>query len=56
MERASLEHIVATSHETGLDSRLPELMHDLADRAVARGHGDDSWSRVVEILRQPTGA
>lgn len=56
MERASLEHIVATSDEAGLDSRLPELMHDLAERAVARGHGDDSWSRVVEILRQPTGA
>lgn len=51
MEVAALSHMVNTSREVGLDSRLPELMHDLARQAVDQGHGADAWSRVVEILR-----
>ncbi|MBB5997578.1 NAD(P)-dependent oxidoreductase [Streptomonospora salina] len=51
MEEAALGHIVHTSRESGLDSRLPELMHGLARTAVERGHGADGWSRVVDVLR-----
>ena len=51
MEHAALAHMVGTSRELGLDSRLPELMHDLALKAMDRGHHEDGWSRVVEILR-----
>jgi 3-hydroxyisobutyrate dehydrogenase-like beta-hydroxyacid dehydrogenase len=53
MELAALSHIVGTSRDARLDSRLPELMHDLARQAVEQGHGADGWSRVVEILRHP---
>jgi len=57
MELAALQHIVDTSAETDLDPRLPELMRDLARRAVDGGHGGDSFSRVVDQLRAgPTGA
>ncbi|MFD0774160.1 NAD(P)-dependent oxidoreductase [Streptomonospora algeriensis] len=52
MELAALGHIVHTSRESGLDSRLPELMHGLARTAVERGHGADGWSRVVDMLRK----
>ena len=51
MEHAALAHMVGTSRELGLDSRLPELMHDLALEAMHRGHQADGWSRVVDILR-----
>ena len=55
MELAALSHMVRTSHDARLDSRLPELMHGLARQAVDQGHGADGWSRVVEILRHPQG-
>lgn len=53
MERAALQHMVHASRDAGLDSRLPELMLDLADRQVTEGHGADGWSRVTEGLRNP---
>lgn len=55
MELAALSHVVDASREIGLDSRLPELMRDLAHQAVDEGYGADGWSRVVEILRSPSG-
>ncbi len=55
MELAALAHMVATSRASGLDSRLPELMHDLARAAVDRGHEADGWSRVIDLLREPEG-
>lgn len=51
MEQATLAHMIETGRESGLDSRLPELMHDLAQRAVDAGHGGDSWSRIIDVLR-----
>jgi hypothetical protein len=51
MELSGLEHIHATSVEAGVDPRLPALLRDLARRAIDAGHGADSWSRVVEVLR-----
>ncbi|TDD33721.1 hypothetical protein E1287_18625 [Actinomadura sp. KC06] len=51
MELSGLEHVHATSVQAGVDPRLPALMRDLARRAIDDGHGADSWSRVVEVLR-----
>lgn len=51
MELGTLEHIAATSAETGLDSGLPTVMRDLARKAVTAGHGGESYSRLVEDLR-----
>lgn len=52
MELAALEHLAHTSAATGLDSRLPELMRDLAHETVAAGDGHLGWSRIVEALRK----
>lgn len=51
MELAALRHMEQASDDLGIDSRLPALMRGLAETAVARGHGDESWSRVVDVLR-----
>lgn len=52
MELASLEHIVRTSDDQGLDGTLARHMRDLAARAVDAGHGADAFSRVVDMLRR----
>jgi 3-hydroxyisobutyrate dehydrogenase-like beta-hydroxyacid dehydrogenase len=51
MELTALEHIADTGAELGLDGRLPRLLRDVAAAAVARGHGADGFSRVLEVLR-----
>jgi 3-hydroxyisobutyrate dehydrogenase-like beta-hydroxyacid dehydrogenase len=51
MELTALGHIVDTGAELGLDGRLPGLLRDVARDAVRAGHGEDGFSRVVEVLR-----
>ncbi|MGJ9413072.1 NAD(P)-dependent oxidoreductase [Aeromicrobium sp. CF4.19] len=52
MELAVLDHISATSADAGLDGGLPDVMRDLAARAVDAGHGADGFSRIVDLLRR----
>ncbi len=52
MELAAIRHIVDTGAELGLDPRLPHLLHEVARTAVDEGHGDESFSRVVDVLRR----
>lgn len=56
MELAALEHVVEASVQSGVDARLPEVMRDLARRAVAAGDGHLGWSRIVEELRAARAA
>lgn len=55
MALAALEHVVDASDETGLDGSVPRAIRDLAARGVAAGFGDDSFARVVEVIRDPGG-
>ncbi|MGH3611519.1 MAG: NAD(P)-dependent oxidoreductase [Pseudonocardia sp.] len=50
MERAALDHIVHASEARGVDPALPEVVRGLVQRAIARGHGSDGFSRVIEEL------
>ncbi|WP_369203915.1 NAD(P)-dependent oxidoreductase [Streptomyces sp. PU-14G] len=36
----------------GVTSGLPEMVGRLTDRAVAEGHGEDSFARLIEFLRE----
>ncbi|MEU5836286.1 NAD(P)-binding domain-containing protein [Streptomyces diacarni] len=36
----------------GVTSGLPELVGRLTDRAIAEGHGEDSFARLIEFLRE----
>lgn len=44
---------VSASEARGVDTALPEVVRALARRAIARGHGGDGFSRVIEELRHP---
>ncbi|TQM09994.1 NAD(P)-dependent oxidoreductase [Pseudonocardia kunmingensis] len=50
MNRDALEHITRTSVEQGVHSELPRLMADLAERAVAQGHGDENYFAMFEVF------
>ncbi|WP_308103619.1 NAD(P)-dependent oxidoreductase [Streptomyces sichuanensis] len=48
---ATIEHLVHASEARGLDTALPELLKDVTARAVAAGHGGDSYAALVELVR-----
>jgi 3-hydroxyisobutyrate dehydrogenase-like beta-hydroxyacid dehydrogenase len=52
MEQASLEHIVTASATRRLDTSVPAAPKALVDAAIRTGHGRDSFSRVIDVLRQ----
>lgn len=56
MEGTALDHIVEASAARGIDTSVPEVTRSLIRAAVAAGHGRDSFSRVIDVLRQPTAA
>jgi 3-hydroxyisobutyrate dehydrogenase-like beta-hydroxyacid dehydrogenase len=53
MNVAGIDHIVQASQEFGIHTGLPEVIRALARRAIARGHGGDGFSRLIEEFRQP---
>jgi hypothetical protein len=53
MELSFLDHIVQTSQNRGLDISVPATPRALVHAAVSGGHGADSFSRIIDILRHP---
>ncbi|MFJ6671976.1 NAD(P)-dependent oxidoreductase [Actinosynnema sp. NPDC091369] len=49
----AVEDLVRESRERGIDVGLPSYTSELVRAAVAAGHGDDSYSRLVERFRSP---
>lgn len=52
MDATAIEHLVETSAAQGLASTLPDFLHHLAQKAIDKGHGDDSFASIIEVLRQ----
>ncbi|WP_433697394.1 NAD(P)-dependent oxidoreductase [Nocardiopsis sp. CA-288880] len=52
MNLNALEHIVRTSEEQGVHTAQPRLLVEIAEAAVARGHGADNYLAVFEVLRR----
>ena len=50
MMTASVEHILHTARGRGLDTAQLEAIKAVSDRAIAKGHGPDSWASTVEAL------
>jgi 3-hydroxyisobutyrate dehydrogenase-like beta-hydroxyacid dehydrogenase len=48
----SIEDLVRESRARGIDTELPEYTLGLVTKAVGQGHGDDSYSRLVEHFRR----
>jgi 3-hydroxyisobutyrate dehydrogenase-like beta-hydroxyacid dehydrogenase len=52
MEVTGIEHIIDSSRARGLDVSVLDAVRALGDRAIAAGHGDDSFSSIVGALRK----
>ncbi|MGI5350802.1 NAD(P)-dependent oxidoreductase [Streptomyces sp. CA-250714] len=53
---AAMDHLVHESESLGVHSELPKLVKALTERAVAEGHGGDSYAAMIELFRKPSGA
>ncbi|MFI6519757.1 NAD(P)-dependent oxidoreductase [Spirillospora sp. NPDC050679] len=53
MNLNALEHIARTSVEQGVHSAQPQLMKELAEQAVVRGHGAENYFALFEMLKSP---
>ncbi|CAM5574601.1 NAD(P)-dependent oxidoreductase OS=Streptomyces alboniger OX=132473 GN=CP975_18190 PE=3 SV=1 [Streptomyces alboniger] len=51
MGLASMEHVVRTTADAGVDTAFPEAVHDIFRRITEAGHGADSFSRAVDLMR-----
>ncbi|MDQ0060517.1 NAD(P)-dependent oxidoreductase [Paenibacillus harenae] len=52
MGLASIEHVVHTSKEAGIDASLPAAVLDVFKRGIASGHADDSFTSLIEIFKK----
>ncbi|WP_055700446.1 MULTISPECIES: NAD(P)-dependent oxidoreductase [Streptomyces] len=52
MGLASMEHVVHTAADAGVDTAFPAAVHDIFRRVVEAGHGADSFSSAVELMRK----
>ncbi|MGW1988551.1 NAD(P)-dependent oxidoreductase [Embleya sp. NPDC001921] len=51
MGLASIEHVVHTTLQSGVDATLPSAVRDVFRRAVEAGHAKDSFTSVSEVFR-----
>ncbi|WP_028925722.1 NAD(P)-dependent oxidoreductase [Pseudonocardia acaciae] len=52
MMGATAAHILDASRAAGIDLELPTAVKSHYDRAIAAGHGADSWTALVEVIRK----
>ncbi|MBN6042157.1 NAD(P)-dependent oxidoreductase [Amycolatopsis sp. 195334CR] len=50
MGAASVDHVVRTTADAGVDTALPDAVHAAFRRGVAAGFGEDSMTKLVEVL------
>ena len=53
MMGATADHIVGASEAAGIDVELPRAIRSHYDRAIAAGHGRDSWTSLIEVIKAP---
>ncbi|GGP58491.1 NAD(P)-dependent oxidoreductase [Saccharothrix coeruleofusca] len=52
MMGATARHVVGASEAGGIDAELPRAVQSLYDRAIAAGHGRESWTSLIEVIRK----
>ncbi|MEV0390100.1 NAD(P)-binding domain-containing protein [Nonomuraea sp. NPDC050643] len=50
---ASLEHVARTARASGVDASLPDAVLEVFRRGVAAGHGQDSLTSLIDVLKRP---
>ncbi|MFC7976163.1 NAD(P)-dependent oxidoreductase [Streptomyces cinereoruber] len=53
MGTASVEHVLRTSADAGVDTALPASVVELFRRGMDAGHAADSFSTLVELMKKP---
>lgn len=53
MMGATADHIVGASTDAGIDIGLPSAVKAQYDRAIAAGHGADSFTSLIEVIKKP---
>jgi 3-hydroxyisobutyrate dehydrogenase-like beta-hydroxyacid dehydrogenase len=56
MMGATAAHVLGASEELGVDTGLPRAVLSHYERALAAGHGRDSWSAIFEVIKARTPA
>ncbi|MBD5785846.1 NAD(P)-dependent oxidoreductase [Cellulosimicrobium terreum] len=51
MMGATAAHVLGASEELGVDTVLPRAVLSHYERALAAGHGHDSWSAIFEVIK-----
>ncbi|MFC7310086.1 NAD(P)-dependent oxidoreductase [Streptomyces monticola] len=51
MDTAGVEHVLHAAEQHGLDVSALRGIKGVADRAIAKGHGGDSWTATIEAVR-----
>jgi 3-hydroxyisobutyrate dehydrogenase-like beta-hydroxyacid dehydrogenase len=51
VQLATIDHLLHAGRDRGIDGRLPRLHRELMAKAVADGHGGDSYARLIEVFR-----
>ncbi|QDY77954.1 NAD(P)-dependent oxidoreductase [Streptomyces qinzhouensis] len=51
MGTASVEHVLHTMRDAGVDPTLPQAVVDLFRRGMAAGHGNDSFSSLLGLVK-----
>ncbi|MGK5628949.1 NAD(P)-dependent oxidoreductase [Streptomyces sp. URMC 123] len=52
MGMASVEHVLHTNADAGVDTALPAAIVDLFRRGMAAGHAADSFSSLLELMKK----
>ncbi|MEW2525580.1 NAD(P)-binding domain-containing protein [Streptomyces sp. NPDC047071] len=50
---ASMEHVVHTNADAGVDTAFPQVVLDAFRRGADAGHGADSFSKLVDLMKKP---
>lgn len=50
---ASVDHVVQTARDAGVDTSLPDAVLEVFKRGIAAGHASDSATSLVEIFKKP---
>ncbi|MFI6520563.1 NAD(P)-dependent oxidoreductase [Spirillospora sp. NPDC050679] len=51
---ASIDHVVRTAEDAGVDASLPAAVLEVFKRGMAAGYADDSATKLIEIFKKST--
>ncbi|ONK11271.1 NAD(P)-binding domain-containing protein [Streptomyces sp. MP131-18] len=51
---ASVDHVVRTAIDAGVDATLPAAVLKVFERGIAEGHANDSFTSLFEIMKKPS--